>query len=58
MRRADTSFESLEGRYNTRANVLHGACFYDGNCEPEDMLALDIRETLDYIRDAEALAGE
>ena len=56
LRRADTSFESLEGRYNTRANVLHGACFYDGNCEPEDMLALDIRETLDYIRDAEALA--
>ena len=58
LRRADTSFESLEGRYNTRANVLHGASFYDGNCEPEDMLALDIGEALEYIRDAEALARE
>ena len=50
--------ESMVGRYYTRANVLHGACFYDGNCEPEDVLARDIRETLDFIRDAEALAGE
>ncbi|MCE2464125.1 MAG: hypothetical protein J4F46_09515 [Dehalococcoidia bacterium] len=56
LRRADSAFDSLEGRYNTRANVLHGECFYDGNCEPEDVLARDVRETLDYIRDAEALA--
>ena len=48
----------LEGRYNTRANVLHGMCFYDGNCEPAEALIQDIRETLDYIREAERLAGE
>ena len=48
----------LKGRYNTRANVLHGMCFYDGNCEPEDVTERDIRETLDYIREAERLAGE
>jgi hypothetical protein len=46
----------LEGRYNTRANLLHGACFYDGICEPEEELAEDIRETSDYIRDSEGLA--
>lgn len=46
----------LEGRYNTRANVLHGMCFYDGNCEPEDVTERDIRETIDYIRDVERLA--
>ena len=57
LRRADSALDSLEGRYNTRANVLHGECFYDGNCEPEDVLARDVRETLDYIRDAESLAG-
>ena len=48
----------LEGRYNTRANVLRGMCFYDGNCEPAEALIQDIRETLDYIREAERLAGE
>ena len=48
----------LEGRYSIRANVLHGMCFYDGNCEPEDVTERDIRETSDYIRDVERLAGE
>ena len=57
LRREDPAFRQLEGRYNTRANALHGACFYDGLCEPEEELAEDIRETSDYIRDSEGLAG-
>ena len=58
LRREDPVFDLLEGRYSARAHALHGLCFYDGNCEPEDVLSRDIRETADYIRDAEALAGE
>ena len=56
--RSDPEIGRLEGPYNTRANVLHGMCFYDGNCEPAEALIQDIRETLDYIQEAERLAGE
>ena len=57
LRREDQIFRPIEARYNTRAHILHGECFYDGNCEPEDILAQDIRETVQYINDAEALTG-
>ena len=56
LRRGDDRIFQLSLRFDSRANILHGACFYDNNCEPEDELARDIRETSDYIRDAEALA--
>ncbi len=56
--RENESFESLRVRYVTRISELHGDCFYDGDCEPEDVTARNIRETADYIRDAEALAAE
>ena len=55
LRRENEAFQQLELRYQYAANVLHGECFYDGNCEPEDLLEMDIRGTADYIRDAEAL---
>ena len=58
MSRQNESFESLRARYVTRISELHGDCFYDGDCEPEDVTARNIRETADYIRDAEALAAE
>jgi hypothetical protein len=45
-------------RYAARQSFLHGACSHDGVTEPEEDLVADIRETLYYIRDAEALAGE
>ncbi len=48
---------SLRSRYSDRAHYLHGDCFYDGQCEPEEFVAGLIRETIDYIRDAERLAG-
>ena len=57
MRRGSEAFHQLESRYQHAANVLRGECFYDANCEPEDVLAMDIRGTADYIRDAEGLAG-
>ncbi len=52
----DRSVRSLMGRYYSRQAALHGNCFYLGLCEPMDETERRIRETLDYIRDAESLA--
>ena len=52
---ADRAFESLVGRYYTRIGHLHGECFYEGRCASRDT-ERRIRETIDYIADAEALA--
>lgn len=46
---------SLQGRYYSRHSQLHGACFYDGRCNEETERR--IRETADYINDAEFLAA-
>ena len=48
--------EKLVGRYHTRQDFLHGACFYMGVCEPIDSVIRRIRETEDYMRDARDLA--
>ena len=48
---------SLRGRYFERQNVLHGDCFYTGLCEPIEDTGRLVRETIDYIQDAERLAG-
>lgn len=48
--------KSLQGRYYSRIHQLHGACFYDGRCNPDT--ARRIRETAQYISDAAGLAGE
>ena len=48
--------ETLVGRYYTRIGHLHGECFYDGMCDPVADTERRIRETSDYIRDAEARA--
>ena len=52
--RISGAFEALVGRYFTRISYLHGTCFYDGMCGPDTERR--IRETADYIRDAELLA--
>ena len=52
----DPQIESLVGRYHTRADYLHGQCFYDGMCEPVEDVERRIRETAAYISDAEDLA--
>ncbi|MDE2779569.1 MAG: hypothetical protein OXI91_07845 [Chloroflexota bacterium] len=56
LRRQDPALEPLRLRYGHRQSFLHGACFYDGILEPEDDIIADVRETLDYIREAEAMA--
>ena len=53
LRRVDPSLESLRLRYAARLSYLHGRCFYDGILEPEEDVIGDIRETSDYIQDAE-----
>lgn len=52
--REDDRIPSLVGRYYSRISQLHGQCFYVGNCNPDTERR--IRETAEYIRDAEQLA--
>ena len=52
--RDSADFERLVGRYFTRISYLHGTCFYNGMCGPDTERR--IRETADYIQDAENLA--
>ena len=52
----DDSFCSLDHGYSTAWAFLYGDCYIDNHCEPEDYHAELIRETADYIRDAERLA--
>ncbi len=55
--RRDPQIEQrLLGPYSIRARFLHGRCFYDGMCEPEDALQQDVRDTANYIRDAQELS--
>ena len=49
--------DSLLKRYFTRQSHLHGACFYLGVFEPFEEVERRIRQTADYITDAENLAG-
>ena len=53
--RRSSEFESLRNRFGNSAYYLHGDCFYEGDCEPEDFIGGLIRATADYIRDAEKL---
>ena len=51
----ERAIENLVGRYYTRIGHLHGECFYEGKCASQDT-ERRIRETIDYISDAETLA--
>ena len=53
----DNRLSTLVGRYYTRQGQLHGQCFYLGLCEPLEVTGRRIRETIQYIMDAEALAS-
>ena len=57
MAAADSAINSLVGRYYSRQGHLHGTCFYLGDCEPVDEVHRRIRQTADYITDAERLSG-
>ena len=58
MARRDRSLDSLLKDYDHRQRRLHGKCFYEGDCEPEDAIVDLIRETPDYIQAAEEAAGQ
>ena len=47
----------LRARFRRRIGTLHGNCFYTGDCPEPELLALLIRETNSYIRQAEILTG-
>ena len=53
---SDNRVESLVNRYYSRQSSLHGDCFYLGICEPADLVDRRIRETIQFIQDAEDLA--
>ena len=57
LRRQGEELGSLHSRCIARVSQLHGDCFYDGHCGPEDYFGELIRDTADYIRDAEKLVG-
>ena len=52
----DPAVRNLVGRYYSRQGALHGDCFYLGLCEPLADTERRIRETANYIADAERLA--
>ena len=54
--RQDSQVKTLVGRYYSRISQLHGQCFYDGRCASPDT-ERRIRETVNYIQDAENLAS-
>ncbi len=56
-RGSDTA-RSLQERFGYTARYLHHDCFYNGHCEPVEDTARLIRETGQYIDDAEALANQ
>ena len=47
----------MVARYYTRQGRLHGGCFYNGLCDPLEDTERRIRETANYIGDAERMAG-
>ena len=54
----DPLVRPLSHRYSTARDQLHGDCFYSGRCEPVEETLRLIRETSDYIADAERLAAD
>lgn len=44
-------------RYHTRADYLHGQCFYEGICRPIEEVKRRILETREYIEDIKRLIG-
>ena len=49
--------KNLVGRYYSRQISLHENCYDLGLCEPPETIQRRIRETADYVRDAENLAA-
>ena len=56
--RQDVGVDSLWSRFRDQVRYLHSDCFYDGDCEPEDVIVGMIHGTADYIRDVETAADD
>ena len=54
--REGEEYRRLREIYAARQSILHGSCFYDGICEPEDDLRADITGAIAYVLEAEALS--
>jgi HEPN domain-containing protein len=57
LKNGDTEKLRIADRYHTRADYLHGECFYLGICEPREPIMRRVSETIRYIKDAKKLAG-
>ena len=56
LRKTDDAVASWRFHYNARQGFLHGQCFYRGIPESsDDRVIAAVRETADYINNAEAL---
>ena len=56
LRRQDGNVDTLSRGYFDRITSLHGECFYNDMCDPLDDTEWLIRQTSDYIQNAENLA--
>ena len=50
------ALRTLRQNYFERQQLLHGACFYLGICDPPEAIDTAIQETADYIQAARRLA--
>ena len=55
--RESEAARSLRDRFAITVRFLHHDCFYNNHCEPVEDTERLIRETAQYIEDAEALAS-
>lgn len=56
LRKDNPAMEPLRLQYAAKQTYLHGACFYDGDCEPVEDIVAEIRQTSAYIALAEEFA--
>jgi len=42
---------------HSRETYLHGQCFYEGICKPEEAIKRRVLETRDYLEDVKRLIG-
>ena len=57
LERDDSRISPLRRHYNACVQELHSDCFYNGHCEPEELIVRLIRDTLNYVESAESLAS-
>ena len=55
--RENQAARSLQDRFANTVRFLHHDCFYNGHCEPVEDTERLIRESGQFIEDAETLAG-